>query len=46
MNFEEYWNAFGELHADMCKGNIKVFAEQIWASAQGNVEDGPPGENE
>ncbi len=36
MSFDEYWNQYGELHANFCNGNIKVFARQIWESAQGN----------
>jgi len=36
MSFEDYWNQYGELHASFCGGNIKAFAREIWASAQGN----------
>ena len=36
MSFEDYWNQYGELHASFCKGDIKVFAREIWESAQGN----------
>lgn len=33
MEFEEYWENYGELHASMCGGSIKQFAKEIWASA-------------
>lgn len=32
-NFEQYWNNYGELHASMCNGDIKQFAQEIWESA-------------
>ena len=32
-SFEEYWNQYGELHASMCRGDIKMFAKEIWTSA-------------
>lgn len=31
--FEEYWEQYGELHASMSGGNIKLFAKEIWESA-------------
>lgn len=33
MDFERYWEMFGELHASMCGGDIKRFAKEIWHSA-------------
>jgi len=39
MDFEQYWNELGELHASMCNGDIKVFAEQIWGSATAHNKD-------
>lgn len=39
MNFEEYWENYGELHASFCNGDIKQFAKEIWASAEGNTVD-------
>jgi len=29
MRFEDYWENYGELHASMCGGNIKQFAEEV-----------------
>ena len=31
-SFEEYWNKYGELHASMCNGNIKQFAEDFYSA--------------
>lgn len=42
MKFEEYWNQYGELHASMCGGDIKQFANDIWVSAQGNIQSVDP----
>jgi len=36
--FELYWHQYGELSAAMAHGSIKVFAEQIWASAWEKAE--------
>ena len=36
--FEEYWEQYGELHASMSGGNIKLFAKEIWESASSNLE--------
>ena len=33
MKFEDYWNKYGELHASMCNGDIKMFAREIWGVA-------------
>ena len=38
MDFEKYWEDFGELHASMCNGDIKQFAKEIWVSAQSELE--------
>ena len=38
MDFEKYWEDFGELHASMCNGDIKQFAKEIWGSAQSELD--------
>jgi pyruvate kinase len=43
-DFEEYWNKYGELHASFCKGDIKLFASEIWKSAKGYQPEQEEGE--
>lgn len=38
MKFEDYWHTYGELHASMCVGNVKMFAREIWESAQSELK--------
>lgn len=38
MTFEEYWEQYGELHAAMCGGSLKLFAKEIWESAVAYTE--------